>query len=86
MQAMHSPEKDSWIDSIKSKINNMTKHQVWTTSNHPPYLKPLSTTWVFKKKTNEDGKLNKFKARSALEVLVKKKGLTTTKSLPPLED
>ncbi|MBW0555354.1 hypothetical protein O181_095069 [Austropuccinia psidii MF-1] len=63
IQALQSPEKDFWIDAIRNELDNMTKHQVWTPSNHPPNLKPLTTTWVFKKKTNENGNLTKFKAR-----------------------
>ncbi|MBW0466730.1 hypothetical protein O181_006445 [Austropuccinia psidii MF-1] len=62
MQALRSPEKNFWIDAIKTELNNMIKHQVWTASNHPPNLKPLSTTWIFRKKTNENGNLTKFKA------------------------
>ncbi|MBW0473475.1 hypothetical protein O181_013190 [Austropuccinia psidii MF-1] len=62
MQALHSPEKDFWIDTIRTELDNMAKHQVWTPLNHPPNLKPLSTTWVFKKKTNENSNLTKFKA------------------------
>ncbi|MBW0482931.1 hypothetical protein O181_022646 [Austropuccinia psidii MF-1] len=41
----------------------MTKHQVWTPSNHPSNLNPLTNTWVFKKKTNENGNITKFKAQ-----------------------
>ncbi|MBW0553616.1 hypothetical protein O181_093331 [Austropuccinia psidii MF-1] len=62
LQAIHSSEKDFWIDAIKSELNNMITHQVWTPSNHPSHLTPLTTTWVFKKKTDEDDNLSKFKA------------------------
>ncbi|MBW0498232.1 hypothetical protein O181_037947 [Austropuccinia psidii MF-1] len=63
VQALQSPENNFWIDAIINELNNMTKHQVWTPSNHPSNLKPLTTTWVFKKKTDENGNLTKFKAR-----------------------
>ncbi|MBW0530802.1 hypothetical protein O181_070517 [Austropuccinia psidii MF-1] len=62
LQAIHSPEKDFWINAINSELNNMTAHQVWMPSNHPPHLTPLTTTWVFKKKIKKDGNLTKFKA------------------------
>ncbi|MBW0467242.1 hypothetical protein O181_006957 [Austropuccinia psidii MF-1] len=74
-QAIHCPEKDFWIDAIKSELNNMLTHQVWTPSNHPSHLKPLTTTWVFKKKTDEDGNLTKFKARLCVRGFNQKEGV-----------
>ncbi|MBW0584925.1 hypothetical protein O181_124640 [Austropuccinia psidii MF-1] len=75
LQAIHSPEKDFWIDAIKTELNNMNAHQVWTPSNHPSHLTPLTTTWVFKKKTDEDGNLTKFKARLCVIGFSQKEGI-----------
>ncbi|MBW0462946.1 hypothetical protein O181_002661 [Austropuccinia psidii MF-1] len=62
-QAINGPYSQEWKEAIKSELNNMANHHVWipTTPNHD--VKPLSTTWVFKWKTDEDGNLSKFKAR-----------------------
>ncbi|MBW0462222.1 hypothetical protein O181_001937 [Austropuccinia psidii MF-1] len=75
LQAIHSPKNDFWIDAIKYELNNMTTHQVWTPSNHPSHLRPLTTTWVFKKKTDENGNLTKFKAQLCVRGFNQKEGI-----------
>ncbi|MBW0547115.1 hypothetical protein O181_086830 [Austropuccinia psidii MF-1] len=62
-EAINGPYSQEWKEAIKSKLNNMANHNVFipTTTNHD--VKPLSTTWLFKRKTDEDGNLSKFKAR-----------------------
>ncbi|MBW0483613.1 hypothetical protein O181_023328 [Austropuccinia psidii MF-1] len=83
MQALRSPEKDFWIDAIKTELDNMMKHQVWTPSNHPPNLKPLSTTWVFKKKTDENGNLTKFKAQLCVRGFSQMEGIDYNEVFAP---
>ncbi|MBW0534301.1 hypothetical protein O181_074016, partial [Austropuccinia psidii MF-1] len=75
LQAIHSPEKDFLIDAIQSELNNMLTPQVWTPSNHPSHLTPLTMTWVFTKKTDEDGNLTKFKAQLCVRGLNQKEGV-----------
>ncbi|PLW30204.1 hypothetical protein PCASD_18266 [Puccinia coronata f. sp. avenae] len=41
----------------------MDKHDVWMVVPQTKDMHPLSTTWVFRRKTNQDGNLTKFKAR-----------------------
>ncbi|MBW0508264.1 hypothetical protein O181_047979 [Austropuccinia psidii MF-1] len=62
-QAMTSELKQQWKNAISNKLENMEKHQVWSPTTIDRKIKPLSTTWVFKRKTNKNGDLTKFKAR-----------------------
>ncbi|MBW0526861.1 hypothetical protein O181_066576 [Austropuccinia psidii MF-1] len=62
-QAINSVESKNWEEAISQELQNMTKHSVWSPCNEPTNCKPLTTTWVFKQKTDEDGNLTKFKAR-----------------------
>ncbi|MBW0507591.1 hypothetical protein O181_047306 [Austropuccinia psidii MF-1] len=62
-QAMNCNFSDEWSKSIQTKLDNMERHCVWSpTTTSSEVEKALSTTWVFKRKTDEDGNLNKFKA------------------------
>ncbi|MBW0530485.1 hypothetical protein O181_070200 [Austropuccinia psidii MF-1] len=55
----------------------MEKHCVWSPTTITPgeAKKPLSTTWVFKQKTDEDGNLSKFKARLCVRGFHQREGL-----------
>ncbi|MBW0497541.1 hypothetical protein O181_037256 [Austropuccinia psidii MF-1] len=56
-QAIKSDLHQHWEDAIQKELYNMEKHQALTEDTQL-----LSATWVFKRKTNEDGNLTKFKA------------------------
>ncbi|MBW0554511.1 hypothetical protein O181_094226 [Austropuccinia psidii MF-1] len=61
-QAMISELHQHWEDAIQKELDNMEKHQVWSPATLTENTKPLSTTWVFKRKTEKDENLTKFKA------------------------
>lgn len=44
-------------------MESMYPNQVWTLADPPEGVKPIGCKWVFKKKTDMDGKVNTFKAR-----------------------
>ncbi|MBW0577315.1 hypothetical protein O181_117030 [Austropuccinia psidii MF-1] len=62
-EAINGPNSQEWKAAIKSGLDNMMNHHVWTPTLSSQDIKPLSTTWVFKRKTDENGNLSKFKAR-----------------------
>ncbi|MBW0497553.1 hypothetical protein O181_037268 [Austropuccinia psidii MF-1] len=82
-EAINGPYSQEWKEAIKSELNNMANHHVWipTTSNHN--IKPLSTTWVFKRKTDEDGNLSKFKARLCVQGFNQKEGIDYSEVFSP---
>ncbi|MBW0503913.1 hypothetical protein O181_043628 [Austropuccinia psidii MF-1] len=51
-QAISGHNCQHWIQAINSKLENMTRHQVWSPTTPDPNVFPLSSTWVFKQKTN----------------------------------
>jgi hypothetical protein len=63
LQAVHSPDQDFWKGEINTKLGNMDRHNVWTPVKRDPSIHPLTTTWVFRRKTDENGDLSKYKAR-----------------------
>ncbi|MBW0496710.1 hypothetical protein O181_036425 [Austropuccinia psidii MF-1] len=62
-KTISGPEKDHWINTISQDLNNMSLPEFWTPAPAPKHINPLSTTWILKKNTNENGKLTKLKAR-----------------------
>ncbi|GJS52040.1 retrotransposon protein, putative, ty1-copia subclass [Tanacetum coccineum] len=60
---MASPEAAKWKEAMKSEIQSMYDNQVWNLVDTTPSLKTVGCKWIFKKKTNMDGKVHTYKAR-----------------------
>ncbi|MBW0551046.1 hypothetical protein O181_090761 [Austropuccinia psidii MF-1] len=72
---MKSDLHQHWEDAIQKELDNMEKHQVWSPATLTENTKALSTTWVFKRKTDEDGNLTKFKACLCVRVFHQTEGI-----------
>jgi hypothetical protein len=62
-QVMKAWDKDQWKDEIQNEFERFEKFDVFTPikrSDMPPGVKPISTTWAFKRKANgvRRGRLN----------------------------
>jgi hypothetical protein len=61
-QAVTSENALQWVAAIDNELQNMERHVVWLVRPLIPGCKPISCKWVFKKKFNMFGEVNKFKA------------------------
>jgi hypothetical protein len=71
-KAMSGTEKKKWMQAIEQEHNKMIQNSVWIPvklNNLPPTIKPLSTTWVLKKKANGD-----FRARITAQGFLQEEG------------
>ncbi|CAM8978548.1 unnamed protein product [Rhodiola kirilowii] len=50
-------------------------NNTWVLSDLPPGCKPLGCKWIFKKKMNFDGSIEKFKARLVIQGFRQKEGV-----------
>ncbi|GJY19225.1 hypothetical protein Tco_0390716 [Tanacetum coccineum] len=62
-EAMASLEAAKWKEAMKSEIQSMYDNQVWNLVDTTPGLMTVGCKWMFKKKTNMDGKVLTYKAR-----------------------
>ena len=59
---MNSPDSERWLEAMKSEMESMYQNKVWTLVDLPEGVKPIGCKWVFKKKTDMDGKIQTYKA------------------------
>ncbi|GJT18106.1 retrotransposon protein, putative, ty1-copia subclass [Tanacetum coccineum] len=52
-----------WKEAMKSEIQSMYDNQVWNLVDTTPDLKMVGCKWIFKKKTDMNGKVHAYKAR-----------------------
>ncbi|GJY52151.1 retrotransposon protein, putative, ty1-copia subclass [Tanacetum coccineum] len=62
-EVMASPEAAKWKEAKKSEIHSMYDNRVWNLVDTTPGLKTVGCKWIFKKKTDMDGKAHTYKAR-----------------------
>ncbi|KAK8556152.1 hypothetical protein V6N12_002565 [Hibiscus sabdariffa] len=62
-EAVSSPDFEKWLEAMRFEMDSMSENQVWTLVEPPEGIKPIGCKWVFKKKTNMDGKVQTYKGR-----------------------
>ncbi|GJT77586.1 retrotransposon protein, putative, ty1-copia subclass [Tanacetum coccineum] len=58
--AMLDLESNKWIDAMNAEIQSMMDNMVWVLVDLPPGCKTVGSRWLFKKKTDMDGKVCKL--------------------------
>ena len=61
--AISGPESKEWIEAIQSEVSSLEENQTWRPCCLPLGRKAISIKWVFKKHTNAEGKVCRYKAR-----------------------
>ncbi|MBW0556447.1 hypothetical protein O181_096162 [Austropuccinia psidii MF-1] len=82
-KAINSVESKNWEEAISQELQNMAKHSVWSPCNELTNCKPLTTTWVLKKRTDENGNLSRFKARLCVQGLNQREGIDYSEFFSP---
>ncbi|MBW0529178.1 hypothetical protein O181_068893 [Austropuccinia psidii MF-1] len=74
-QAMSNEDYDNWKQEISQELSNIDKNNVWSPISNKKEIKALTTTWVFKKKTDKNGNLIKYKARLCVRGFNQREGI-----------
>ena len=62
-EAMSDIDSERWQQAMESEIDSMYVNQVWDLVDMPEGVRPIGCKWVFKRKTDADGKVQTYKAR-----------------------
>ena len=80
---MHGPQSDKWRDATTLEYNTLIDNGTWEIVDLPPGEKAIGSGWVFKVKHNEDGSIERFKARFVAKGYSQCPGLDYTESFAP---
>jgi hypothetical protein len=61
-EAFDSTEGRLWNDAMVKEMESLHKNETWDLVELPSGRNPIGSKWVFKKKTNAVGQVEKFKA------------------------
>lgn len=62
-EAISNENKTNWIEAMKDEIASMKQNETWELCVLPTDRKAIGSKWIYKIKTDADGKVNRFKAR-----------------------
>ena len=62
-EAMNSPEKEQWLDSMISEVNSLKMHDTSEVVDLPPNHRAIGLKWVYRAKLKETGEIDKLKSR-----------------------
>lgn len=77
-------KKKEWRDAMTTEIQAIEKNQTWELMNLPKDAKPIGVKWVFKTKLNENGDIEKHKARLVVKGYAQRYGVDYTKVFAPV--
>lgn len=83
-EARNSPERSQWMDAVAQEWTAFEDHGVLQLAKLPPGARALGTTWVFTKKTNAEGKVERFKARLVAQGFGQRPGIDVNETFAPV--
>ena len=79
-----SPEKAKWLDVMQKEMESLTTNDVWDLVELPSDRTVVGSKWVFKLKTDADGKVERHKARLVAQGFSQKFGLDYDETFCPV--
>ena len=61
-EAVYSEDPNLWKRAINEEMASLDKNAAWDLVELPTRRNPIGSKWVFKKKLNAEGKVEKYKA------------------------
>lgn len=74
-QALSSPEAEHWKASMDAEIQALQDLNVWRMVNLPPGRKPISCRWVFRRKTNANNEVERYRSRLVVRGFNQREGI-----------
>ncbi|KAH9155528.1 hypothetical protein AeRB84_002517 [Aphanomyces euteiches] len=82
-QALSGPEANQWRQAIDSELHSLKLHGTWEDTTDSP-TRSLDTTWVFRRKLDQNGRVVKYKARLVIKGYMQVEGIDFDQTHAPV--
>lgn len=83
-EALSSNEALHWKRAMDEEYKSLMENNTWEITTLPQNKRAIPCKWVFKTKTNEEGKIIKYKARLVIKGCSQKKGIDYNEVFSPV--
>nr|GEZ49004.1 retrotransposon protein, putative, Ty1-copia subclass [Tanacetum cinerariifolium] len=83
---MFDPDKVIWQGTMDEEMKSIKVNKVWIVVDRPPNAKVFRNKWLYKKKTDIDGKVHTYKARLVAKGCTLTFGIDYQETFSPVAD
>lgn len=73
--ALSGPEAPYWQAAVEEEYTSLVSMNAWKLTHLPPGKKAIPCKWVFKRKLNADGSIERYKARLVIKGFYQREGI-----------
>ena len=84
--AMKTPEAEKWQEAINEELKTLRADKTWVAVPKPANVRALHSKWVFKTKTDAQGKVERYKARLVACGNEQEEGVNYAQTFAPVLD
>lgn len=83
-EALNGDDGKQWRQAMDNEYKSLMENNTWTLVELPSGAKPIKSKWVFKKKRDENGDVQRYKARLVIKGCSQKPGIDFQETYSPV--